>query len=113
MDKTVIVWKLNEVMAQKRIRNKDLAGALGISENSVYRLRKTDEMPRLSPERLNGICLVLECQPGDLLLFVNDAPSDEKLSGRSTTKTPSKRAKHIRPAEDGVQSIGQLTKGVA
>jgi putative transcriptional regulator len=68
----VIRWKLNEVMAKKRIRNKDLAEALDITENSVYRLRKTDEMPRLTPERLNGICEVLNCQPGDLLEWVAD-----------------------------------------
>jgi putative transcriptional regulator len=63
----VIRWKLNEVMARSRVRNKDLAEALGVTENSVYRLRKTDEMPRLTAERLEGICQVLRCQPGDLL----------------------------------------------
>lgn len=68
----VIRWKLNEVMARKRVRNKDLAEALGITENSVYRLRKVDEMPRLAPERLNGICRVLNCQPGELLEYVPD-----------------------------------------
>ncbi|MUG99448.1 helix-turn-helix domain-containing protein [Scytonema sp. UIC 10036] len=59
-------------MARKRVRNKDLAEALGITENSVYRLRKVDEMPRLAPERLNGICRVLKCQPGELLEYVPD-----------------------------------------
>lgn len=73
MDK-VIRWKLNEVMARKRVRNKDLAEALGITENSVYRLRKVDEMPRLAPERLNGICKALNCQPGELLEYV---PNDD------------------------------------
>jgi len=68
----VIRWKLNEVMARRRIRNKDLAEALDITENSVYRLRKVDEMPRLTPERLNGICMALSCQPGDLLEWVPD-----------------------------------------
>ncbi|OUL24247.1 transcriptional regulator [Nostoc sp. T09] len=73
MDK-VIRWKLNEVMARKRVRNKDLAEALGITENSVYRLRKVDEMPRLTPERLNGICKALDCQPGELLEYL---PNDD------------------------------------
>ncbi|MBN3927524.1 helix-turn-helix transcriptional regulator [Nostoc sp. NMS4] len=73
MDK-VIRWKLNEVMARKRVRNKDLAEALGITENSVYRLRKVDEMPRLAPERLNGICKALDCQPGELLEYL---PNDD------------------------------------
>ncbi|MBF2034287.1 MAG: helix-turn-helix transcriptional regulator [Leptolyngbyaceae cyanobacterium T60_A2020_046] len=63
----VIRWKLHDVMSKKRIRNKDLAEALGITENSVYRLRRADEMPRLTPQRLEGICAALNCQPGDLL----------------------------------------------
>jgi putative transcriptional regulator len=29
----VIRWKLNEVMVRKRVRNKDLAEVLGITEN--------------------------------------------------------------------------------
>lgn len=79
MDINVIRWKLNELMAQKRIRNKDLAVALGITENSVYRLRRIDEMPRLSPERLNGICAVLKCQPGELLEWVSDDDGEQQL----------------------------------
>lgn len=75
----VIHWKLNEVMARKRVRNKELAVALGISENSVYRLRKTDEMPRLTPERLNGICTALSCQPGELLQWEPDSEKDRKV----------------------------------
>lgn len=68
----VIQWKLNELMAKKRIRNKDLAQALGITELSAHRLRRTDEMPRLTAERLNGICTFLKCQPGDLLVWLPD-----------------------------------------
>ncbi|MEO0839923.1 MAG: helix-turn-helix domain-containing protein, partial [Cyanobacteria bacterium J06643_5] len=64
--------KLNEVMARKRMRSKDLAEAIGISETSMYRLRKTDEMPRLTPQRLEDICIQLECQPGDLLVLEAD-----------------------------------------
>jgi DNA-binding Xre family transcriptional regulator len=89
----VIRWKLNEVMARNRVRNKDLAEALDITENSVYRLRKVDEMPRLAPERLNGICAALNCQPGDLLEWVPDevnAPVADAAAtqGLSTTATP-------------------------
>ena len=73
----VIRWKLNEIMARKRVRNKDLAKVLEITENSVYRLRKVDDMPRLTPERLNGICKALNCQPGDLLVYEPD-DNDEK-----------------------------------
>lgn len=74
MDISVIYWKLNEIMAKKRIRNKDLAEALGVTENSIYRLRRTDEMPRLTSQRLNGICTFLQCQPGELLEWTIDEP---------------------------------------
>lgn len=79
MDIKVIRWKLNELMAQKRVKNKDLAEALGITENSVYRLRKTDTMPRLTPERLDGICTFLDCQPGELLERIINDEGDTKL----------------------------------
>lgn len=76
----MIRWKLNEVMARQRVRNKDLAEALNITENSVYRLRKADEMPRLTPQRLDGICAILQCQPGDLLEWLPDSVSLETLA---------------------------------
>ncbi len=76
----VIRWKLNEVMARKRVKNKDLAQILCITENSVYRLRKVDEMPRLTPERLNGICQALNCQPGELLEYEPDGDEENVIS---------------------------------
>lgn len=94
----VIRWKLNEVMARNRVRNKDLAEALDITENSVYRLRKVDEMPRLAPERLNGICAALNCQPGDLLEWVSDdappAQVDEPIASAPSHHLMQKVAKY-------------------
>ncbi|MEL6459642.1 MAG: helix-turn-helix transcriptional regulator [Cyanobacteria bacterium J06621_15] len=72
ISKVVIRWKLNEMMARSRVKNKDLAKALGISEVSMYKLRKVDEMPRLAPQRLEDICIYLKCQPGDLLVLEAD-----------------------------------------
>lgn len=89
MDIKVIRWKLNEVMARKRIRNKDLAKALSITETSIYRLRKTDEMPRLSPERLNGLCAALECQPGELLEWLPDGDGNQVANTNPTSLEPS------------------------
>jgi len=64
-------------MAAKRIRSKDLAEALGLTEVSVYKLRGTDNMPRLTEERLDGICRVLRCQPGDLLWWIPDEEAEK------------------------------------
>ncbi|MEH1835050.1 MAG: helix-turn-helix transcriptional regulator [Nostoc sp.] len=76
----MIRCKLNEVMARKRVKNKDLAKIFSINYNSVYRLRKVDEMPRLAPERLNGICKALNCQSGELLEYVSDEGEENVVS---------------------------------
>ncbi len=103
MDMNVIRWKLNEIMARKRIRNKDLAAALGITENSVYRLRRIDEMPRLSPERLNGLCDALKCQPGELLEWFPDEDGNQEAitnptflesSNQTLEQTNTQQTKH-------------------
>lgn len=73
MATTVIKWKLNQILSERRITSRSLSEALGIHENSVYRLRKEDQMPRLNHDTLKGICKFLECQPGDLLEYVEDS----------------------------------------
>jgi putative transcriptional regulator len=72
----MIHWKLNEIMAKQRIQNRRLAELIGVHENSIYRLRAVDRMPRLTEVTLEGLCLHLQCQPGDLLEWVPD-PKDE------------------------------------
>jgi putative transcriptional regulator len=68
----MIRWKLHEIMSLRRIRNKDLAQALGVTDASISRLRNAEEMPRLTADTLNGICKYLDVQPGDLLAYVAD-----------------------------------------
>lgn len=74
MTTTVIKWKLHQLMSEQRKTSRDLAHSIGIHENSIYRLRKEDKMPRLSHDTLDGICKFLKCQPGDLLAYV---PEDQ------------------------------------
>jgi len=76
MTATMIRWKLNELLSKQRKTSRELAEAIGIHENSVYRLRKEDIMPRLNHDTLNGICVFLKCQPGDLLEWVPDQGSE-------------------------------------
>ena len=73
----MILWKLNELMAAQRKRNKDLAEFLDISENAVYRLRKRDDMPRLTADTLEGICRFLDCKPGDLLVLAIEEDTND------------------------------------
>jgi putative transcriptional regulator len=104
MGKRMIAWRLNEIMAKRRIKNKDLAAALGIDENSVHRLRRTDEMPRLTAERLNGLCIALECNPGDLIVFIPDDETDTTAKGDEGKKvTPIPVREYLKSKADKSQ----------
>ncbi|MBH8554976.1 helix-turn-helix transcriptional regulator [Nostocaceae cyanobacterium CENA357] len=99
----MIAWRLNEIMAKRRIKNKDLAAALGIDENSVHRLRRTDEMPRLTAERLNGLCIALECNPGDLIVFIPDDETDTTAKGDKKKVTPIPVREYLKSKADKSQ----------
>ena len=75
MSKLMIEWRLHVVMAERRISPSDLAEKMGLNRVSVSRLKNARSLPRLSEETLNGLCNVLNCQPGDLIRFQPD-PSE-------------------------------------
>ena len=70
--KTLIKWKLREVMAREKCKNCELAEALGMNPSSVSRLKRMDTMPQLTHDRLNAICNKLRCRVADLLEFYPD-----------------------------------------
>lgn len=63
-----IVVNLDVVMAQRKIRSKDLASAIGITEANLS-LLKRGKVKGVRFETLAAICRYLECQPGDFLEF--------------------------------------------
>ena len=97
----MIRWKLHELMAAQRKRNKDLAQAIAMSESRVSRLRKHDTMPAMKPETLNGICKFLRCQPGDLLTYENDPDNNDSLdiTAEPTTSVESKQHEELEQTE--------------
>jgi putative transcriptional regulator len=66
-----IVVNLDVVMAQRKIRSKDLASAIGITEANLS-LLKRGKVKGVRFETLAAICRYLECQPGDILEFNED-----------------------------------------
>ncbi|MBF8263561.1 MAG: transcriptional regulator, family [Parachlamydiales bacterium] len=63
-----IIVNLDVMLAKKKMRSKDLAEAIGITEQNLSIL-KTGKAKALRFSTLQAICRVLECQPGDLLAF--------------------------------------------
>ena len=66
-----IVVNLDVMMAKRKIRGKDLASAVGITEQNLSLLR-TGKVKGVRFATLELVCKILDCQPGDILEYVED-----------------------------------------
>jgi len=66
-----IVVKLDVMLAQRKMRSRELAERVGISEVNIS-LLKSGKVRGVRFETLAAICEALQCQPGDLLEWVPD-----------------------------------------
>lgn len=69
-----IIVNLDVVLAKRKIRSKELAEAIGITEQNLSIL-KTSKAKAIRFSTLEAICQYLDCQPGDLLEFEPDTDS--------------------------------------
>ena len=63
-----IVVTLDVMLARRKMRAKDLAAAIDISETNLSLLR-SGKVKGVRFETLEKLCLALDCKPGDLLDF--------------------------------------------
>ena len=68
-----IVVKLDVVLADRKVKSKDLAEYVGITEANLS-LLKQGRVKGVRFDTLQRICEYLACQPGDLLVHVPDEP---------------------------------------
>lgn len=66
-----IVVNLDVMLAKRKIRGKELAVEIGITEQNLSLLR-TGKVKGVRFSTLEHICQVLECQPGDILEYIPD-----------------------------------------
>ena len=66
-----IILRLDRVMADRKISLKDLAEQVGIANINLSKI-KTGKVSAIRFSTLNAICEVLDCQPGDILEYVED-----------------------------------------
>ena len=69
-----IIVRLDVMLAQRKMRSKDLAAQVGITEQNLS-LLKSGKVKGVRFETLAKICEILDCQPGDLLEAVPKAGS--------------------------------------
>jgi len=63
-----IIINLDVMLAKRKIRSKELAEAIGITEQNLSIL-KTGKAKAIRLTTIDAICNYLSCQPGDILEF--------------------------------------------
>ena len=66
-----IILHLDDVMALKRVSVTELAEAVGITRANMSNL-KTGKVKAIRFSTFNEICKYLECQPGEIIEFIED-----------------------------------------
>lgn len=61
-----IVVRLDVMLAKRKMKSKELASTIGITEQNLS-LLKSGKVKGIRFETLAAICKALDCQPGDLL----------------------------------------------
>jgi putative transcriptional regulator len=64
-----IIVNLDVMLAKRKMRSKELAERIGITEQNLS-LLKSGKVRGVRFETLAAICTELQCQPGDLLEFL-------------------------------------------
>jgi len=62
---------LDVVLAKRKMRAKDLCAQIGLSETQLSLLR-TGKVKGMRFETLSKICLILDCQPADIMEYDRD-----------------------------------------
>jgi putative transcriptional regulator len=75
-----IVVNLDVMLARRKMRSRELAERVGITEQNIS-LLKSGKVRGVRFDTLEAICEVLQCQPGDILEYRpdTDASSGEEI----------------------------------
>lgn len=68
-----IIINLDVMLAKRKVKSKDLANAIGITEQNLS-LLKQGKVKGFRLVTLEAICQYLECQPGDILEYRPNKP---------------------------------------
>ena len=68
--------KLDVILADKKIQSKALAKEIGITEQNLSIL-KTGKARAVRFSTLEALCKVLDCQPGDILVYKKEKTENE------------------------------------
>lgn len=67
----MIVLKLGKVMKERGVKLKDLAVKIGLTDANLSNI-KTGKISAIRFSTLNALCKELNCQPADILEYIED-----------------------------------------
>ncbi len=73
----MIVINLDVMMARRKISLQELAGRIDLTQANLSIL-KNGKGKAIRFETLSRICRVLDCQPGDILEYVQGGQNDDR-----------------------------------
>ncbi|RVU38921.1 transcriptional regulator [Hwanghaeella grinnelliae] len=76
-----IIVRLDVQLALRKMKSKELAKAIGITEQNLSLLR-SGKVKGVRFETLDKICATLDCQPGDILEFSSPKSENEREEDR-------------------------------
>jgi putative transcriptional regulator len=74
-----IIVNLDVMLARHKMKSKDLAAYVGITEQNLS-LLKSGKVKGIRFSTLENICARLNCQPGDILEFRAEPASDAEVN---------------------------------
>ena len=77
-----IVINLDVMLARRKVKSKELAAHVGITEQNLS-LLKSGKVKGIRFSTLEAICDALSCQPGDLLRFESEQAEREPPAAAS------------------------------
>jgi putative transcriptional regulator len=75
-----IVVNLDVMLARRKMRSRELAERVGITEQNIS-LLKSGKVRGVRFDTLAAICEVLQCQPGDILEYRPDGDAGGSADG--------------------------------
>lgn len=67
----MIKLNLDKIMKEKHIKLKDLASNIGLTDANLSNI-KTGKISAIRFSTLNALCKELNCQPSDILEYIED-----------------------------------------
>lgn len=74
-----IIVNLDVMLARRKMRSRELAERIGITEQNVS-LLKSGKVKGVRFDTLERICEILDCQPGEILEWRPNKPGDVQSS---------------------------------